>query len=213
MIQARTGNPGCPPACGGRRWALAAVEWFRNAVLRPALRVRQGVLLLCVLAAGIPGCDDPGALAKASSDITGILAIPLWIPVIVVEVDQWARDKRGPPRQLHAIRARVTDAIGKPLEATLTVRVADRYTAAPEHLTPTTYQITADGEFAVVIGQRKAVCVDVTAAGMQPKRKWFIVLYEGVGKTWPEDPSEIIPLNGSYEMDGRTAIQMDAVEP
>jgi hypothetical protein len=171
---------------------------FPKAVVRQARCRWYGLVLVCFLAAVIPGCE--------------LIVMPLFMASIPVFVIQSVTEEPGPPRKLHAIKARVTDAMENPLPAALTVRVADRYMAAPERLAALASQTGPDGAFTILIGQAKAVCVDVKAEGMQAKRKWFIVLYHGVGTTLPEDQSEIVFINASYEMDGLTTIRLDPAE-
>jgi hypothetical protein len=95
-------------------------------------------------------------------------------------------------RSLRTLRGELADWQGRPIAgATLVVRPAQHYSAAPEKLPAVTIQTGADGTFVVPLGKANALCVDFTAEGKRPERRWFVLLDRAALKGLPADQREI----------------------
>jgi hypothetical protein len=147
-----------------------------------------------------PNSDDDDAdgellLAAVLLGAVAVVAIPLAI------VEATANNQAPAPPASHpplAVRGQLLDAEGRPLAgATLVVRAASGYSATPEKLPAVTMQTGMDGSYALPMVKANALCVDFSAAGKRPERRWFVALVRGSLKGLPADQREIIFVSPS----------------
>ena len=110
-----------------------------------------------------------------------------------VAIVRGAEGKPGAPkRTLEVVRGALADGEGRPIAgATLTVRAARGYTAKPEKLKAVTMQTDGEGRFVLPLDKADALCVDITAGGKRPVRRWFVVLVPNATKSLPVNQEEI----------------------
>ena len=125
-------------------------------------------------------------LGDLPDPFTLIVGTAILIDLGATEVSQWAHDQQPPQRQPSTLRGRLVDSRGNAISnATIQVRQTARFTPTPETLPVQTIATGTDGAFAVPIDTNNAICLDFSAPGCRPLRRWFVVLSQGVAKTLP----------------------------
>jgi hypothetical protein len=166
--------------------------------------------------------NDPPEVVNLESllmELSGAVGLPLALSLI----DALTQAQEAPradwddlsttgsrARLLGILRGQLLDEAGGPLAGvTVTVRAATGYTTNPEKLSAVTMKSGPDGAYTIPMSTDNVWCVDFTAKGKQPMRRWFIVVVPGALKGLPADQREIIFVS-PYETEARAAPLMMA---
>jgi hypothetical protein len=137
--------------------------------------------------------DDEDLLLAAV--VLGAIAV-IAIAVTIVTLMKPAEPPPVPSRAIPTVRGQLVDAEGKPIAgATLLVRTAPNYIANPEKLPAVSLQTEPDGNFVLPMTKANAMCVDFTADGKRPERRWFVLLVPEGLRGLPADQRDITFLS------------------
>ena len=126
-----------------------------------------------------------------------LLSVVVGIALIVAIVDalvhpEGRSEAPSQERLLETVRGQVVDVEGRPIAgARLEVRAAKRYTAQPEKLGAITLQSGPDGRFVLPMLKANVLCVDITAEGKPPVRRWIVALADDAMHGLPADLRDI----------------------
>jgi hypothetical protein len=155
--------------------------------------------------------DDSQCDLVMAGILLGAIAL-VAIPMAIAESAAQS-DAPAPPRALPTVRGHLVDGEGRPIAgATLMVRAAKRYTATPEKLPAVTMQTGADGSFVLPMARANALCVDFSAEGKRPERRWFVLLVPAGLKGLPEDQRQITFLSPYAKEEPLARMTLDTTE-